>query len=116
MLNAVRTKGLRSTTSATKALIAATSTASSQPNRMTDARMKTNASETVLRSSSSSGTGFELGEQGEREEEQDGEALGEPRGMESDADHRPDHDRDRERQSARDQGTQPGRIAGGDVC
>ena len=40
------------------ALVAATSTPTSQPKRMTEARMKTNASETVLRSSSSSGTGF----------------------------------------------------------
>ena len=58
VLNAVRSNGFRSTSCAVSALIAATSTASCHPKRMTEARMKTKASETVLRFSSSSGTGF----------------------------------------------------------
>ena len=112
VLNAVRSSGFRSTTCAMNALTVAMSTASSQPKRMTEARMKTNASETVLRSSSSRGTGFSSASSASAEEEQYGEAFCPGWRIERETHRRPDHDRSRERKCARDQDAQPGRIAG----
>ncbi len=74
--------------------------------------MKTKASETVLRFSSSSGTGLSSATSASDRKRRTARPSSGPGRIECDAHPRPDHDGDRERESGRDQSAQPGRVAG----